>query len=245
MAHGTPDWAQSAGAVTTYQLTDLGELAARLGSIVTFDRRGEVLFLEDFRHGLTLWDVYSSSGGVGVYLATDRTLSSPFSCKLNPGAVATSYAYARTFIALPRLSRVGAEFAFSHSAQTKNIDFDLSAESAAAEYHGVVRLDDANQRLQYLDAAAAYQTFATGIVLNTKETIFNRAKLVIDLTTGKYTRFILNDVEYDLSDYALYPAAALQDGVLQAGIFVYRPVAADSPIHLGNVIATQNEPAQP
>jgi len=55
VAHGTPDWGVTAGARTVYQMTDLGELAVRLGSIVTHDRRGDVIFLEDFEEGMGRW----------------------------------------------------------------------------------------------------------------------------------------------------------------------------------------------
>jgi len=63
MAHGTPDWGVTASKKTIYSLHDMGELAVRLGSIVSFDRRGDVIFSDSFQNGLG--KVYASGVGAG------------------------------------------------------------------------------------------------------------------------------------------------------------------------------------
>ena len=55
MTHGVQDFGASSGQNSTYGLTDLGELAVRLGSPVSFDRRGDVVMMETFEDGLDAW----------------------------------------------------------------------------------------------------------------------------------------------------------------------------------------------
>ena len=242
MAHGTPDWGLTAGTVTTYQLTDLAELAVRLGSIVSYDRRGEVLFLDDFQHGLSLWDPDTSGAGADVYLSTELALSGSFACKLIPGTATGNYALIQTYLSLPPLSRMGVQYFFSHLGTTQKIDFDLAAEWASGQFYASVRYDDVADELLVYNSAGVYVSFATGIALTTHSTIFSRAKLVIDLSTGTYVRFLLNDVEYDLSAYAIRPNATLQAGTLYTSITTYRLAGGLSPILVDNVIVPHNEP---
>ena len=59
MGHGYPDYGTQGPVSTVHSIQDLGELAVRLGSIVTFDRRGNVLWLDGFDSGIGAW----SKGG--------------------------------------------------------------------------------------------------------------------------------------------------------------------------------------
>ena len=51
MPHGTPDWWGTGPKSTTYALQDLAELAVRLGSVNTYDRRGDVVWWDDWSGG--------------------------------------------------------------------------------------------------------------------------------------------------------------------------------------------------
>jgi len=47
-----PDWYKYLPGSDRYILEDMGELAARLRSPITYDRRGEVLYFDMMEHGL-------------------------------------------------------------------------------------------------------------------------------------------------------------------------------------------------
>jgi len=91
VAHGAPDWWGTEQTSTVHLVQDVGELAARLGSIVTFDRRGNVIWLTSFEDGLqgTSFGVdHVDSKGT---LSTNRALGGAYSIRLDPRGAADAY----------------------------------------------------------------------------------------------------------------------------------------------------------
>ncbi|GAG01299.1 unnamed protein product, partial [marine sediment metagenome] len=58
---------------TRFPLSDIGELAVRLGSLCSYDRRGEVIFIDDFGHGVNGY-VLSHVGTGGKILVTGENV---------------------------------------------------------------------------------------------------------------------------------------------------------------------------
>ena len=97
MAHGHPDYGGAAPLATVYTLQDLAELAARLGSIDVFDRRGNVLLLDDFESGIKKW----LFGGTGSYSAgwiCDRAEHGGFCLSIQTEGAATSLVSAYRYL---------------------------------------------------------------------------------------------------------------------------------------------------
>jgi len=92
MAHGQPDYGMYTLANTIYRLTDMGELAARLGSINTYDRRGDVIFLDSFESGLTAWSPSSACTGSDLVQSAKHARSGGFSAKFVCGSDGTRQA---------------------------------------------------------------------------------------------------------------------------------------------------------
>ena len=91
MAHGTPDWGVTAGAVTTYQVTDLGELAVRLGSPISHDRRGDVIWWDDFECTLNKWQTVANGAGSSVALSDARARNGRYSALLISGSAVVDF----------------------------------------------------------------------------------------------------------------------------------------------------------
>ncbi|MFH1593720.1 MAG: hypothetical protein ABID09_03365, partial [Candidatus Omnitrophota bacterium] len=92
MAHTNPDYTSKGKLNTITASTDNAELAVRLGSVVTFDRRGNVIFIDDFEGATLFW----TTGGAGVGNVEALTAawgkSGSQSCELTAGAGAAGQA---------------------------------------------------------------------------------------------------------------------------------------------------------
>ena len=242
MAHGTPDWDVTAGAVTTYQLTDLGELAARLGSIVTFDRRGDLIWADDFERGLAKWDDFASGAGSSVALSTAAARNGRYSCLLTAGAAVDRYAQIQHFSPFFVLSRMGVEFSFRLPADIGHLRLTANMWDGVNNTRFSIKYDDAADTLYYEDSAGVYVSLATGLVLNTSATLFHTLKLVFDAATGMYVRAILNEDTYSLAGIAGPAAASATAPVFGVTIYLNGWALAASEAYVDDAILTQNEP---
>jgi len=245
VGHGTPDWGQTAGVVTTYQLTDLAELAVRLGALDRHDRRGDVIFQDSFEDGLGRF--YSDNAGVGatVDLTTAYTRTGLLAARLVAGASSGSWANIVWNGPYPSLHLFGGEMSFARVSAVGSVNGWVTTYDGAAGHRGLVLYDDANDRLRYQDAAGASQDLATGLKLWHDPSQFHALKLVIDATKNEYVRFILDNVELDMAGIPLRTFASSQEPTMGVGCEVGGRDAGTSTVYLDDVIVTTNEPAQP
>lgn len=198
MGHGLPDFGATSAPVTTYGLDDLGELAARLGSIVTYDRRGDVVFLEDFESGLAKWE--ASLGGVDgdVYLSMEDARSGLLSvCLLTPSADELNAMILRA-AALPSLTATGLEVSFLLASDIGTVDLVISLYDGVYYNYWGGRYDASGERVQYRDSAGDYQDVESPYSLSLAYSMFHTFKLVCDPVTHCYRRVLLDGKQWNL-----------------------------------------------
>jgi hypothetical protein len=203
MAHGQPDYSATGQKQTTYALSDMAELAARLGSPHTYDRRGDVIWIDDFESGLLKWQSVGSGVGNAAAISSLHARNGGFSCKLTTGSTISCTARINKYIPAPVLSRVGAEFHFTRpGANWVEMYLRLNPAIAGKTW---------DARIKFVDATGILQCWSGGIYNNVTPNVGARAndyefqplKYVIDLNTDRYVRLIFADVEYDLSAWAV------------------------------------------
>ena len=243
---GLPDYSapKPTGQVSqgpVFTLTDLAEVAARLKSIDTHDRRGNVIWLDDFEDGITKW--FTSTGGVGASAAAsaDYARNGILSARLVTGDLIDDFADMTHFSPFPVRSRVGFEASYSHVNVNFSIIHQMVFYDGQFEHIAAIRFDDTTGMFQYRDSTGAWVEFCADPILWSVPR-FMTLKLVIDLNSFKYVRVIIGNVEYDLSniDYRHPASAALAQW--QQNITLYTAVNANRIIHVDDVILTQNEP---
>ena len=242
MVHGTRDWGITAGAATTYRLTDLAELAARLGSPVTHDRQGDVIFMDNFEDGLGKWEAASDGGGDSVGLSAARARSGWLSALLTSGSGAGRYAQIYRGVNLPVLSGLGVELSFSVPVALETLKLQLHILDGPNRYRFEVPYDDANNRLDRLNAAGGLTTVASGLVLAGWGRMFHTVKLVGDTLNGTYGRLIMNDTKHDLEEAEAFSGADSGDPRLELTVTLTGRSGYNDAVHIDDVIATQNEP---
>jgi len=242
MAHGFPDWGQTAGVNTVYQLKDLAELAVRLGSIDAFDRRGDVIFLEDFERGDSKFITDKGGLNAATYLSLLHCKSGNFSLNLVAGSTLAVYARYAKSLGVPLLSRIGVELSFASGAFAGYFDIGVSVRDGSKVHSFHIRLDVAAKELKVFDDTGAWVTIATDIALEYSDDLFHTIKVVGDIKTNEYVRVILNSSVYVISGIKMWNAAAIASPYCTLEVTNTGVIASNVSMFIDDIILTQNEP---
>lgn len=228
--------------IKAYAMMDLGELAARLGSLVTFDRRGNVVFLEDFEGGTLFWTASGGPGGGSAALSTTWGKTGSQSCALTAGAGALGQARIYREFYIPVVGLTGIESSFTVDADTDYVLMIMRYYDGSGYKSGGLRYDRANTKIEYKNSSNAWTDLITSYELNTTTAQFNTWKLVLDLANTEYERALINDNEEDMEGIALYDTGTGGTEHLYVNIRHDSAHADAKTIYIDNVILTINEP---
>lgn len=242
MAHGRPDYGVGGKKVTTFALDDMAELAARLGSIVTFDRRGDVIWLDDFEDNINKWEQSTPGAGASIALSTEAAHNGAKSCKIVDGSDNWWSAITRV-LGIPVVSKTGSELSFADQDDDTKLELRSQFYNGTDIYRAAIRYVPDEGNFDVEDETLGWVTLASGISIPSHVYAWQTMKLVWDLDSKKYVRAILNDTEYDLSAYT--PVDVGTSAVRQLIIDIYLwPEVTGGNRHgyVDDFILTQNEP---
>jgi hypothetical protein len=239
--HGQPDFGMYAKKTTTYSLSDMAELAVRLGSIDSFDRRGDVVCLDDFETAVLKWSV-STHDGESAGVDTTYPKSGNQDCKLALVDQAGSFVIMNKGFTLLPSSRIGAEISFAVPDSNTYFYLTLYLEDGTKLHTSKIKVDFDGGTLSYYGSDGNEHIFATGLKFTSEAYAFHTIKVVVDFSTDKYVRCLYAGVEYDLSTYSLYTAGHVVAPYIYASIQLQPRVQAVAYIYIDDFILTQNEP---
>ena len=238
----TPDYSRYLPGSERYALADLGELAARLGSPVTYDRRGEVLWMDACDGGIAAFSPSGSGTGNIVFLTTFFPFHGHYSLEMRAGSDGTRLSQVTKKLSHVSMLRSGLEVAFYLVSANESFGVRLLKFDGTNMIYGDISLFGTTELLCYLDSAGVYQTIvATGGVADPYG-IYHHIKIVVDFTTQKYVRALYNDAEYDLSGIALRSEAAADIRQYRIRLRQTGRAGLNDIARLGHVILTGNEP---
>lgn len=242
MSHGKPDWGVMAGREVIFGMDDLGELAARLGSVVTFDRRGNVVLIDDFEASVLHWSTGAAGAASAATLSTTIALRGNNSCKLLCDSGANDYIQIFRGLSYFASYFVGLEFSFS--ADNANVKWRLRGEQfdGSLRHIPAIEFNGTAQTLAYYDSNYAPQAFAANIKISAVGMAFYTCKLVYNWYTKKYIRFIFGPQTYDLSGYAYYSVGDSTAPMVRPLIEQLSLGVAQRTIYIDDFIFTQEEP---
>lgn len=218
------------------------ELVARLGSPVSWDWRGNTLLINTFGQGMGCIYTYHAGTGSSVAIDPTRFMTDGYSLLCLGGNAAGDYAGFDGRLGLNPAGRYGYELAWDQNGNFGYWLIALRVKGAGSEYVGRIKWIRTNGYLYYQDSDGNYQYVDTRYN-SAGDYLFNRVKLVVDLTSAKYLRLLWNSVEYDLSGFALYPTSGLAAGTLEYQFRVYPDAAPQTGVYIDHFVITVNEPA--
>jgi hypothetical protein len=250
---GLPDYsvAKPVGQVPVgpiYTSSDTGELAARLGSPVTFDRRGNVIFYDNFEDGYDgKWNVSGTFPYPDGYpcLTIEPCRSGIKSVRLRSVAAVDAYMGLWRYLPILRFSKLGFEVSFTTAATYTYYQWQFTIWTGTQQIEGRIQLLPLENTLRLRTTGGVWQDIDTDVQVFAGGSLFNTVKMVIDPLSELYTRLIYNSTEYDTSLYSL----PIVDSVIAAHLRLdFRVIATGggapdaAEANFDDVIVTQNEP---
>lgn len=237
-----PDFGMLETKVAYPVMGDLGELAARLGSIDLYDRRGLVVDFDNFESPLLRWRTLTASAESYVRLNSDNAKSGSQSVKLHSYDDLLEFAQLYNYLPVLGSYRIGGEISFSDLSTTPNLYFLMQGLDDTTGWYAGIKINAGEEKLYLLDSTNTYIELIDIGELMADPFVFYTVKLVVDISTAKYARLLLAADEYDLSSYDLYTTVTA--GTPQIGHFLKLEsvggVGGD--VWLDDFIFTQDEP---
>jgi len=233
------EWLPGSG---RYPLKDAGELAARLRSIVKYDRRGEVLFLEDGSNGWSAWNFLTSGAGAYVVPSVDFTFQSPFSLDMRPGTDGTRLAIAFKYFHSQVYGQMGAELAITFRAVQEALLLRVTHFETADYYDAKIKVDTVNRKIYYADALNAWVLLGSTYYFGEASPETSLLKVVADFSTRCYVRVMLDDLVFNMPAVPLRHAVGVVNKQYYIYIEVTGQVATIGHSYLNHFILTGNEP---
>lgn len=218
------------------------ELAARLGSPVTFDRHGWVVWMTSFEEGLVHVETGVSGEDAAVALETTTARTGGYSAKLTAGKTVNKFASIIKRLHPPVVGKIGIEFSWARVPGSTYIDLIVVYYPVGTYYWGALRYDVAALKWQYLDSAGAWQDIETSLTLHSGAKTYHTMKLVLDFENHVYVRAMLDSYETSLADVALKSTSLSVGPYLHVIVRITDTATANPYIYVDDVIVTQNEP---
>ena len=238
---GKPTWQVDEQKIAMSKaLTDMGELAVRLGSIYSLDRQGDVIYMDDFESGNHWGSSFSASGE--FCLSNSLPYMGNLSARLLPGYNLDDQGQMNIALPLPSLGKIGFLQFFSHDASNlKSISFYFDIYIFPTIYWYQITYDTTKPSISYLDQNNTLIEIASGPDVYTTNGIYYPLKLVVDTSQATYKRLVFNNKTYDLSGIKCY-----QTGAATAPYVYVRYIATllnpvQSYFYIDNFVFTQNE----
>jgi hypothetical protein len=217
------------------------ELAARLGSIVSYDRRGQVIFADTFANGFASW---SRAGSSGYYITLDpsRSLNDGYSVKLYPGSVnGYTATLSKPLTTFPTGTPFGLSAWLFMNPYPGSWVLWIRYSDGATFHDAAIKGVYADGNVYYLNAANGLTQFTTWKTDILVKEAFRFFKLVINPATHKYVRAIIDGNEIDMSALSYYTAAATPKYLI-LNIQVGSDGTNNGPANVDDVVFTTMEP---
>ena len=221
--------------------TGNSDLAARLGSPVTWDWRGSLLYSHDFSRGRGPIVATTDGTGGAVALGPEYAGFGGYALKMTSGSDSDAYARAQLSVGANPSPRVGVAYRLSIDGAGDNIEVMVERMQGAGSPWAFARIDIINEVVQVLDDTSTWRTLGT-IAINLTATCYSWLKVVINQATGYYERVMYNEQEYDASAWEYPVISPDNNGTLLSQLTWFGRVGHNDVLYLDQVILTVNEP---
>jgi len=242
MPRGQPDYGMYAVKDVTASISDMGEVAARLGSIVTYDKRGDVVDFDNFEGAVLKW--LATGAGAGRYgrLSSESVKSGSQAVELYTPDIVDSSFTLQKLIPILASRKLGVEISFSKL----DLDLDLHLVNVytdgAIEYQAYGIIDPTNLTLSIYTTDWALEKVADIKPLYSEVFLFHTIKLVADFETGFYKRIMLDKNEWDIESIPM-PSDPVAPSIYLLSTFAIKNRATDGgKCWFDDFIFTQAEP---
>jgi len=242
MAHGHPDWGAGQTAEVVHRVTDLGEMAVRLGAVNRFDRAGSVIEQISYQSGrVRFWGLGGGLGG-GIALSAGQARSGGYSCEVTAPMDETLYAFLSDEFGVRHGGRIGFEISLLvHEGFTK-CEGRLRVRTRDAIRHWQWRFDAVTGIWYVQTGAVTFVSVSTTADLMDYQDQWHTIKMVVDPDTGKYHRLLVDANDIDVTAYSGYAPGVGGNPYIRAWFYFWGSDTDNEYCYVDDVIITENEP---
>ena len=238
----SPDYSRELPNSSRFPLKDMGELAVRLGSGMIYDRRGELLFRENWDYGIYGWGQGLAGSGSTILLDAAETLNNPYACKMICGTGLNSATAISRRVSVIDSPRLGIELAVKLPNQFTKLTITAT---------GYIKGKNLSLRMYLVPNGTTVDVFSdsglTELITNLQypqSYLFNfvNLKVVDDCENNKHVRAIIAGNEIDLTDFSRTQSFYTHDTYVDILINFDGYVGVASECSIGYINITGNEP---
>lgn len=237
-----PDFGATVTAGRTSQITDMSELAVRLGGLNWFDRLGTVLMQEGFQRGIANWEHNSYPAGAFAVPSARYFSTVPYSARLNTTTDNGSYSGLTRTFPFPYISSFGVELHFKTILAFKYLYWSLTFYDGTYKYYLMVRINYADEQLELQDADSAYQKIDDLNIRIGANSPFHVVKCTVDLSNERYVRLMLDENDYNVRDVTIKKATDTTSPYLYMLVLLTPEDDTAQTVWIDNIIFTIDEP---
>lgn len=241
MVHTLPDYSSKLRADTIFGVADMGELAARLGSVDAFDRRGNIIWIDDFEAATIGWEVQYTGGAGNTNLSTNRWLHGSQSLYIEPDTDDDDRVMIIRNLAYPVVGKLGLEATMTCVDEVDFLAIYMRLYDGTNYHDSGFGYWNTTEQLTYINSIGGNTTFANNIKTNDDDRLFLHFKYVYDFVNDKYVRGLFNGVEYNMSSYSGPLSADATHPYLRLYVVCDCDGTGTAYSYVDNVILTQNE----
>lgn len=241
MVHTAEDYSSQWKTEKVHPILDVGELAARIWSPNTWNRQGNVLFMDSFEEGVLNWKEDDNGGAGSVAISTDRSRTGGSSVKLvTSGNGETLVGMSKGFVT-GYDGKIGVEF------HVLTEDEDIGFRLTVYIYDGTNMYDasilwvPASNTFYYMDSAQSGVALSTSLYAADDDETWVPIKLVVDMENMEYMNARVGNTSFDLSGEGLHSTAAGTEPNFAVLLEVLEYAADPKTGYIDDVIITQNE----
>lgn len=222
--------------------TGNSELAARLGSPVTWDWRGQVLWWHDFSTGYQGLQKTTAGTGAAISLSPDYARFGGYSAKLKGGTDGDKYSMLTGQSGNPPSNLLGICTYFFQDPTPNYLKLTVVSLASASLRTAAVRYVFSSGDIDYQDSDGNWQTLDS-VPPSSSVYQYHSLKVVADFTNEVYVRALFDTQEFTMGQ-DLYTIAAIgQPDKIGYDVACYADSADNDTCYIDVLILTTSEPA--
>lgn len=237
-----PDWHPTLPDSRNYPMKDQGELAARLGSLVSYDRRGDYLWGDDWRAGFAAWIQNSSSDNGDFEVVASEVEVGGFAGQVTASTTSPYLSQIQRRYGHPAEAKYGFALLFRPGKAFAQLQLAPNYSTPDANYAFAVRYNYSAEAIQVEDKSLSWTTVLSDVPIRVSQAPFYHFKVVVDLENLRYHRLVWGWQEVDLTSYTPPEGAATDDTHLLTAINLYGTGDTFELVVYDRVIVTVYEP---
>jgi hypothetical protein len=241
MTHGAPDYSNVQKLGGVYRLDDMAELAARLGSLMSYDRRGDIFWSYGFNDGIGDFTELALGANAAVSLNNTYFHNPPYSLELKSGDAIGNLARISRLFPVPYNLTMGFAVAVRPTATTDTCVIDVMHYTGSVLHYTNLIIDFANGQITISNQEDDPYTITTSVGYLSSSFVFNHFKLVVDLNDHTLVRFGLNDNNYSLAGYTMKNEASATAERIYFDVLNKNTAALSTEMYVDSIIITTNE----